>query len=149
MTIREFLSRFEGVKVYSDYWMARCPAHDDRNPSLQISQGNDGRILVNDHGGCQTEAVLAAKNLTMADLFVEKSNGNGRVIEATYDYRDETGKLLFQAVRYIGKDFSQRNPDGAGGWIWKLEGVRRVPYRLPELMAADPNDLVFLPEGEK
>ena len=58
-------------------------------------------------------------------------------IEVAYDYRDEAGALLFQVVRKVGKDFKQRRPDGAGGWIWKLGDARRVLYRLPELLAAD------------
>jgi 5S rRNA maturation endonuclease (ribonuclease M5) len=71
------------------------------------------------------------------------------VIEATYDYRDRDGALLFQVVRYVGKDFRQRRPDGVGGWVYKLEGVRRVPYRFPELLAADPVETVYIVEGEK
>lgn len=72
-----------------------------------------------------------------------------RRIVATYDYRDEHGQLLFQAVRYDPKNFSQRRPDGHGGWIYNLEGVRRTLYRLPELLAADPFAMVYLVEGEK
>jgi len=68
---------------------------------------------------------------------------------ATYDYTDEDDALLFQAVRYDPKDFKQRQLDGKGGWIWNLKGVRRVLYRLPELMAADPAKPVFIVEGEK
>lgn len=70
-------------------------------------------------------------------------------IEATYDYRDENGEILFQVVRYLGKEFRQRKPDGAGGWVWQLHGVRRVLYRLPELMTADPKATVYIVEGEK
>jgi len=55
---------------------------------------------------------------------------------ATYDYRDESGTLLFQVCRMPGKKFRQRRPDGIGGWIWRLDDTRRVPYRLPELAAA-------------
>ena len=129
---------------------ADVPAHDDRKASLSVSEGDGGRILLKCHAGCEADAIAGALGLTMADLFVEKrSNGNGRVIETAYDYRDEDGKLLFQAVRYVGKKFSQRRPDGAGGFIYDLEGVRRVPYRLPELLAADCSATVFLPEGEQ
>lgn len=70
-------------------------------------------------------------------------------IVATYDYLDESGKLLFQTVRYEPKDFAQRRPDGKGGWIWNLDGVRRVPYRLPELLQSSKQDWVFIVEGEK
>ena len=72
-----------------------------------------------------------------------------RPIVDTYDYTDEDGNFLFQVVRYDPKDFKQRRRDGKGGWIWDLEGVRRVLYRLPELMAADPAKPVFIVEGEK
>jgi hypothetical protein len=71
----------------------------------------------------------------------------GRMI-ATYDYVDETGGLLFQVCRFDPKTFRQRRPDGRGGWDWSVEGIRRVPYRLPELVAAA--DLtVHIVEGEK
>ncbi len=65
-----------------------------------------------------------------------------------YDYRDEGGDLLYQVVRYSPKDFRPRSPNGSGGWIHR-RGKRRVPYRLPELLAADPRDMVFITEGEK
>ncbi len=70
-------------------------------------------------------------------------------IEATYDYRDENGALLFQAVRLRPKAFRQRRPDGAGGWHWDLKGTRRVLYRYPELLAAPTGETVFVVEGEK
>jgi hypothetical protein len=81
---------------------------------------------------------------------VPSAPGNGRRrIGATYRYTDESGTLLYEVVRYDPKDFRQRRPDGRGGWHWNLSGVRRVLYRLPELLAADPGRPVFLVEGEK
>ena len=70
-----------------------------------------------------------------------------RVIN-TYDYRDESGTLLFQVQRFEPKKFVQRKPDG-DGWIYKVKGVRQVPYRLPELLASPPNKSVYVVEGEK
>jgi len=67
----------------------------------------------------------------------------------TYDYKDESGMLLFQVVRYETKDFRQRRPDGMGGWIRNLDGVRRILYRLQELLRAGSDDWVFIVEGEK
>ena len=52
-------------------WVARCPAHQDRSPSLSIRELDDGRILVHDFGGCPTGAVLEALGLAMSDLFSE------------------------------------------------------------------------------
>lgn len=68
-------------------------------------------------------------------------------VAETYDYADENGTLLFQALRMEPKSFRQRQPDG-NGWKWSVKGVRQVPYRLPDLLAR-PDDLVFVVEGEK
>lgn len=60
-------------------WECRCPAHDDRRPSLSIRRGDDGRALVNCHAGCTVDAVCAAVGLTLADLFADspgKRNGH-------------------------------------------------------------------------
>jgi hypothetical protein len=50
-------------------YMARCPAHEDRRPSLSITEGDDGRVLLHCHGGCTVDAVCQALGLTQADLF--------------------------------------------------------------------------------
>jgi hypothetical protein len=72
-----------------------------------------------------------------------------KIVQA-YDYVDEDGALLFQVVRYEPKDFRQRRPDRDGGWIPNLDGVRRVLYRLPDLIAAmQRGDTIFIAEGEK
>jgi 5S rRNA maturation endonuclease (ribonuclease M5)/KaiC/GvpD/RAD55 family RecA-like ATPase len=84
----------------------------------------------------------------------QKINGaahrQGSRIVATYDYVDERGEALFQVVRFEPKDFRQRRSDGKDDWIWNLDGVRRVLYRLPELIETIANDhVVFVVEGEK
>jgi 5S rRNA maturation endonuclease (ribonuclease M5) len=142
------LERLERVKRSGTGWTARCPAHEDRNPSLSIAEGEDGRVLVKCHAGCETEAVLSELGLELRDLFPEKPSENGsRRIIANYPYVDEQGQLLFEAVRFEPKDFRQRRPDGQGGWIWNLQGVRRVLYRLPDAAAAAGT--VYVVEGEK
>jgi hypothetical protein len=49
-------------------WQAKCPAHDDRTPSLSIREGRDGRIVLYDFGGCSTVRVLEALHLTWHDV---------------------------------------------------------------------------------
>ena len=86
------------------------------------------------------------------DLEIEslrKPNLIDRIV-CTYDYRDESGTLIYQVVRLRDpKEFRQRRPDNKGGWDWKIKGLRQVPFGLPELLAAPPETLVFIPEGEK
>lgn len=67
---------------------------------------------------------------------------------AAYDYLDESGNLLLQAVRMEPKSFRQRRPDGRGGWVWSVKGIRQVPYRLQGVLS-NPEADIYLVEGEK
>jgi putative DNA primase/helicase len=128
---------------------AHCPgpthSHGDRNPSLSVSLGDDGRALLQCFTGCATEAIVATLGLKMADLFPDRPPSR---IVSEYSYRDESGAVLYQNVRYEPKTFRMRRPgDGDGGqWVWDTKGVRRVLYRLPELR---DQRRVVLVEGEK
>src|SRR5262245_34894149 len=83
-----------------------------------------------------------------------RKNGGGKPVLAVYPYTDENNVLLFEVVRFDTTDreerFRQRRPDGKGDWIWNLKGVRRVLFRLPELLAAvKAGERVLVCEGEK
>jgi putative DNA primase/helicase len=83
-----------------------------------------------------------------------KLNGGGSKHLAVYQYNDENRQLLFEVVRFdtnISDDrFRQRKPDGHGGWTWKTAKVRKVLYRLPELIAAIKDKRrVLICEGER
>jgi hypothetical protein len=68
-----FLSRLEKVKqVGPDRWIARCPSHDDKHPSLAIKEVDDGRILLHCFGGCDVYSVLSAIGLEASDLFPDR-----------------------------------------------------------------------------
>jgi 5S rRNA maturation endonuclease (ribonuclease M5) len=67
----------------------------------------------------------------------------------TYDYFDENRTLLYQVVRFIPKDFTQRRTDGNGGWLWNLDDTRRVPYHYPEILNVPNAGRIFVVEGEK
>ena len=142
--VARLLDVLQNVRPSGGGWTARCPAHEDRRNSLKVDAGNAGEALIHCHAGCTPDAILTALGWTFSDLYPPRAettaqNGHGakRRIAATYDYRDETGALLFQAVRYDPKGFAQRRPDGNGDWIWNLQGVRPVPYGLPDVLAAE------------
>lgn len=59
-------------------WIARCPAHDDRRPSLRVATGDDGRALIHCHAGCTPEAVVGALGLALADLMPTNGMQSGR-----------------------------------------------------------------------
>ena len=148
MDIRQLADQFSGVKWQGDRFMAQCPAHEDRKPSLSAATGDDGRVLLKCHAGCQTEDVLLAMHLTYADLHSISTTPTLRSSPSTpttYDYCDVDGTLLSQSVRRADKSFSVRTPDGNGGWVYKAS-TTRVPYRLPDLV---DQSTIWIVEGEK
>ena len=151
--------------IFKRFWPDRfrqkgncfCPFHDDSTPSLQVSR---------DFAFCHAENkkfdaidLFALANALPAKEAIERmakelgltgkpGNGLGK-IAAVYDYVDPGGKLLYQSVRFEPKTFRLRRRSGGGsnaGWAWDLRGIKRVPYRLPEVIAAGT---VFVVEGEK
>ncbi len=158
------LSRLSKVRWHpnSKMWSARCPAHDDRNPSLLVWVGKEGRLLARcKSAGCTWEAIVEATGTRKQDWFppmseTQKQQERGKIV-ATYDYQDERGNVLYQCCRiepgYGGnrKRFSYRRPQtGGSGWVWNLDDTEKVLYRLPELLdekrKAEP---VYVVEGEK
>ena len=87
--LEKVLDCLEGVRQSNGSWKALCPAHDDHKPSLSISEGDDGRALVNCFAGCETDEVLARLGLRMADLFVS-TNGHRKRFGPTPPKRNAT-----------------------------------------------------------
>lgn len=73
MTTEQLVSLFQ-AKRKGNGWMARCPAHDDHNASLSITEGRDGRTLVYCQAGCGLDTVLSAKGLSKRDLFSDNGS---------------------------------------------------------------------------
>ena len=155
-------------------FVCRCPAHDDHNASLSVSEGLAG-LLLKCHAGCRFDSIAAALGIPPKEFFHQngtatKNGANGtssrlpraksseadtgrkwKLVES-YSYNDAIGKLLFQVCRYDPKDFRQRRPDPGtpGKWIWQMKGTQLVTYRLPELLAAAKSgETLFIVEGEK
>ena len=77
--IDDLLLRLQKHRKVSKGWTACCPAHDDKNPSLSVSLGDAGRILLYCHAGCTTEAVVAALGLPMRDLMLDGKSASRSV----------------------------------------------------------------------
>lgn len=153
------LPRLEGVRPSGGQFIARCPAHEDRKASLTVKAGQEHPVTLFCHAGCSTEDVLTALGLTWADVSAPRVSPvttevwtpAGAAV-AVYDYRDETGGLLYQALRTRDKQFLQRRPDptAKSGWAWSLGNTRRVLYRLPEIIqAVKDGKEIWCVEGEK
>jgi len=157
------LSRLKQVTKTSNGWEACCPSHDDTRPSLSIHETEDGTILLTcQSAGCHPANVMQCAGLSAKDMFMPKEafgHSEWGKLVSTYDYRDESDITLFQVCRF---EKTERQADGTerkvktfrqrhrvnGEWVWKMKGVRRVPYRLPQLLAAKDKP-VWVVEGEK
>lgn len=71
MSAEILLSRLQGVRGGKGRWNAKCPAHQDRSPSLAVKELPDGRVLLHCFAGCDTEAVLSAVGLSFRDVMPE------------------------------------------------------------------------------
>lgn len=139
--MRDVLAHFGDVRKDGDGWAAKCPAHDDHRASLSIGHGDGGRWLLHCHAHCTLDAILAAVQLEARDLFPETTTTKSTIV-ATYPYHDEGGGHLYDVVRFMPKDFRQRRADGT----WKMAGVRRVLFGLPELQG---QSVAYIVEGEE
>jgi len=152
--IDDLLARLDNVKAAGvGQWTARCPAHDDRQSSLSIGTGDDGRALVKCHAGCDTVAIVGVLGLTTGDLF-QRDRAAARRVVAETDYRacDEHGTL--QAI-HRRRDYSDGTKDvvwfGPDGRTKGLNGrkLATLPLYGSERLAARPGEPVILCEGEK
>ncbi len=152
-----------GVNKYGNpQWMGTCPCHDDSTASLALSMG-EREPMVHCHAGCETRFVVSKFGYAMSQLFHEWSKGEKKQqkksrskwfreedIEAIYSYHRKDCTLSYQVCR-VDKEFPFRRPDKEkpGKWIWNAQGVKKIIYRLPDVLEADPLQSVFIVEGEK
>jgi hypothetical protein len=132
------------------------PGHSPKDRSLSVRfdpKAPDGFVVFSHAGDdpivCKDDV---RARLDLPSFEPKKSNGHGsqsksRIVK-TFDYTDAAGKRRYQVVKYYPKRFSQRRLDGKGNWIWNLDGVERVLYRLPELLQYS-DATVFVTEGEE
>ena len=152
--LQTILSRLKGVKkVGPNTYRAYSPLRDEKEPSLYITEKPDGTILMCDHGGGDTKAILAAIGLTMRILFPDggssgsepKGSDPEREVGALDQYLDKNGELVAEKVRYKNKTFFWRSkkPDGS----YDYHKPKNVPLYNGTVL--EKAEAVFLVEGEK
>jgi hypothetical protein len=154
-------------------WKCLCPLHNEQTPSFSVdTQKNLFHCHGCEAGGSVIDLHAKLRGLSigeaMRDLSPYGGNGNGprqwrqkpepaasrnsdtppRTEIAAYDYQDATGRVRFQVVRFEPKNFAQCRIDERGARLWNMDGVERLPYHLPEVLAADTAE-VWIVEGEK
>ena len=98
MTADTLLTRVEGVRsIGPGRWVAKCPAHEDRSPSLSVRELEDGTVLIKCFAGCAATDVVAAAGLEFRDLFPERSTEHRlRPVRAALDARDALACLAVE-----------------------------------------------------
>ena len=142
---RLFCSKLDKIKKTSNGIEALCPAHNDKKASLTASFTKD-KILFKCQAGCSFDKVVSALGMEEEQFFAQEEKTAPKTIEAVYRYEDKDGNHVMDVVRFKPKDFRPRRPDGRN----TLEGITRVPYRLPQMLEAiKDKKTVLLVEGEK
>ena len=110
--IDNILDRIDGAKKTGpDKWQARCPAHDDRSPSLSIKEGPDGTVLLKCWAGCSAQGIVEAVGLELRDLFPRSSNYTPSKAPS-YSVRDVVKTVIFESkIIEIGYRTIQRGDD--------------------------------------
>ena len=166
MTHDEVLTHFQVKKRQQDKAQCKCPAHDDRQASLSVTNGRDS-VLIHCHAGCDIDNVLSAAGLKKSDLFYqEKRTGSSwqayiesrekKRIEAVYNYVSSNGGYLFTKVRMQGKKMiygtvaNERFTYGLGGRtrkelcaVYAPDGVQAINKAVSE------GKPIFITVGEK
>jgi hypothetical protein len=98
VTVDEMLGRLKRVRKSGTGWIASCPAHDDRSPSLSVNKGDKQEILIKCHAGCQVSEICAALSIRDSDLCSASSNGNHQNGEGNAEKSKESpSKLQFES----------------------------------------------------
>ena len=164
----EQIARALNGEIRNGQVLAPGPGHSavDRSMSVKISDSGDDIIVYSFSGDDPIQCKEYARKrcgLTfkrggngradvdlaklMREAIASQSRSRGKLIDS-YHYTDENGVVRYEVLRYEPKGFRQRRPNGNGQPVWNLDGVERVIYRWPEVLAS-PSKQIFVTEGEK
>lgn len=159
--IDNVLARINHTSSGKNQWDATCPCrNDDDNPSLRVSVGKQGQVLMKclRGGGCELGEICESIGLEVGDLFPKdtpKPQKSKLELVDTYPYYYADGTLAMEVLRYVDdngkKTFRQRRPDDdSGGWNWSTSGIEKPLYRLPQVIhAKEEGRPIYVVEGEK
>jgi hypothetical protein len=113
MSAQDLLNRLESVRQRpADQWSARCPAHDDRSPSLSVRETAEGLVLMHCFGGCSAAEVLASIGLEASSLFPKSPGGRPlerrRLISASQALEVLASESLI--IQIVASDIARGKP---------------------------------------
>ena len=99
MSVDNLLSRLDKVKRTGDgTYQSRCPAHDDRGPSLSVRETDDGRVLLHCFAGCSVHDVLEAVSMDISDLFPPREIQQGKPERRPFPAADVLRAIGFEVL---------------------------------------------------
>lgn len=136
--------------VKQNHFMAQCPAHEDKNPSLGVDDKGD-RVMLRCYAGCHNDDVVAALGLEMKDLFDGEPSHDRAIPVRSYVYERPGGEPWLIVDRYYPKTFIQRLPGTEAGDRSGIRGRDPILYHVPKVQRAlnTGEAVVWLVEGEK
>ena len=132
MRLAEFLALLEGVRPSGSQWEAKCPAHDDKTPSLKIKQG-DETIIIHCFAGCRAKDVIDAMGLQLSDLWLESPRSDRQANKSRVEW-----DALMKELDILHLAISDRKQSKIGGQtdadrVRERTAVSRIKYLLTEL----------------
>jgi len=135
MTAEALLSRLDKVRrTGAGRWIARCPAHDDKSPSLSIRELEDGRVLLHCFAGCGAHDIVAAVGLEMDALFPDRPIGGKKPERRPFSAMDALRALAFEGTIILlaakdtstGKALSARDIERLATAIGRINAALEV-----------------------
>jgi AAA domain/Toprim-like len=144
------IARVLGGEIRGDYVAAPGPGHSPKDRSMTVKLGGPRGVLVNVFS--PNDDPIASLDYVCERLgFSTKLNGDGKnwdPVVASFVYRDKEGHPYLRVQKTAGKNFWQQHWTGSS-WEKGAPKGPRIPYRLPELLAADTTQPIYVVEGEK
>ena len=119
MSASQLVERLEGVrKTGSAKWIARCPAHEDKSPSLAIRECDDGTTLIHCFAQCPPLEILHAIGLELRDLFPARLDDDVKAKRRPFDAMDVLRCVAHevQIVACVVSDFLNDKEIGIEDW---------------------------------
>lgn len=156
-TAAENITRHFKGDWHGSYGSIPTPGHSAKDRGTTVRLGDNGDVIFHAHNDPSFDWRVMKDECRKLGLIPERERSRGGGGSAwretgSYTYRDASGAAIYRTVRKerTGSDkrFEAQRLEGQR-WVNRLDGVERVPYRLPELLAADPQEFVYFVEGER
>lgn len=134
MSAQDIANRIEHCRqTGSDTWIARCPAHEDRSPSLSIKDVGDGRTLIHCHAGCGALDVLDSLGLDWSDLYPPKDDYRHERARVERSVDDLVVEIAMADMR-AGKSLSDADKDRCRDALQRMDNSKPSPQIDPRQM---------------